>query len=109
MTTRRASDPSQIPRENQVVVGVSAVATLSTGKKVVGPKAYAAAQKQLRRLSQQFSRQMETAKIHAGLKPGQPIPKGLRISLSRNMQKTHRRIARLHARIANIRTDALHQ
>jgi putative transposase len=106
-------DPPSVRRENQagvgVDLGVSALATLSTGEKIVGPKAYAMALKQLRRLSQQFSRQMETAKVRAGLQPGQPIPKGMHIPWSKNMQKTQRRIARLHARIAHIRANALHQ
>ncbi len=106
-------DPSSVRRENQAVggvdLGVSALATLSTGEKIVGPKSYAAALKQLRRLSQQFSRQMEAATVRAGLSPGQPIPKGMPIPWSKNMQKTQRRVARLHARIANIRANALHQ
>ena len=106
-------DPPVVHRENQTVVGVdlgiSALATLSTGETIMGPKAYAAALKTLGRLSKQFSRQMEAAKIRAGLQPGQPIPKGMHIPLSQNMRKTQRRIARLHARIANIRQEALHQ
>ncbi len=106
-------DPPSIHRKSQVVggvdLGVSALATLSTGEKIVGPKAYAAALAQLRRLSNQFSRQMEAAKVRAGLPPGEPIPKGMHIPWSENLQKTHRRIARLHAEIANIRANALHQ
>jgi putative transposase len=106
-------DPPSVHRENQTVVGVdlgvSALATLSTGQKIVGPKAYADALTQLRRLSKQFSRQMEVAKVRAGLQPGQPIPKGMHIPLSQNMRKTQRRMARLHARIAKIRAHALHQ
>ncbi|PSR23197.1 MAG: hypothetical protein C7B45_03625 [Sulfobacillus acidophilus] len=106
-------DPPVVHRENQTVVGVdlgvSALATLSTGETIVGPKAYAAALKKLRRLSNQFSRQMEAAKVRAGLKPGEPIPKGMHIPWSENMRKTQRRIARLQARIANIRANTLHQ
>ena len=100
-------DPPRVHRENQTVVGVdlgvSALATLSTGAKIGGPKAYGVALKQLRRLSWQFSRQMEAAKVRAGLQPSQPIPKGMHIPWTKNMQKTQRRMARLHARIANIR------
>ncbi len=106
-------DLPSVHRENQTVVGVdlgvSALATLSTGEKIVGPKAYAAALKKLRGLSKRFSRQMEVAKVRAGLKPGQPIPKEMLIPQSQNMVKTQRRIARLHAQIADIRADALHQ
>lgn len=106
-------DPPNIRRENQAVVGVdlgvSALATLSTGEKVVGPQAYATAQKQLRRLSQQFRRQTEAANVRAGILPGEPIPKGMHIPWSQNMRKTQQRIARLHARIASLRANALHQ
>ena len=70
-------DPPHILRENQTVggvdLGISAWATLSTGEKFVGPKAYAAALKKLRQLSQHFSRQMEAATVRAGLKPGEPV------------------------------------
>jgi putative transposase len=111
--TVEMADPLPVDRKNQAVIGVdlgvSALATLSTGEKIDGPKAYADALKQLRRLSKHFSRQMEAAKVRAGLKPGQPIPKGMHLPWSKNMQKTQRRIARLHARIANIRANALHQ
>ncbi len=70
-------DPPGILRENQTVggvdLGVSALATRSTGEKIVGPKAYAAALKKLRQLSQHFSRQMEAAIVRAGLEPGEPV------------------------------------
>ena len=106
-------DPPRIRCENQTVVGVdlgvSALATLSTGEKIMGPKAYATAMQKLHQLSKHFSRQMEAAKVRAGLKPGEPIPKGMHIPWSENMRKTQRRIARLHARLANIRADALHK
>jgi putative transposase len=106
-------DPPGVHRENPAVVGVdvgvSALATLSTGETMAGPKAYAAALTKLRQLSKHFSRQMEAAKVRAGLTPGELIPKGLHIPWSQNMVKTQRRIARLHARIANIRREALHQ
>ena len=106
-------EPPRVHRDNQAVggvdLGVSALATLSTGEKIAGPKAYAAALKKLRQLSKHFSRQMEAAKVRAGLKPGEPIPKGMPIPWSENMRKTPRRIARLHAQIAHIRANALHQ
>ena len=105
-------DPPVVRRENQTVgggdLGLSALATLSAGEKMGGPKAYAAAQNQLRRLPQHFSRQMAAAKVRAGFVPGQPIPPGMRRPWSQNMQKTQRRLVRLHARIAHIRADALH-
>ncbi len=93
----------------EVDLGVSALVTLSAGEKIVGPKAYAAALKKFRQLSQHFSRHMEAATVRAGLKPGEPIPKGMHIPWSENMRKTQRRIARLHAQIAYIRANAWHR
>ncbi|WP_278249259.1 RNA-guided endonuclease InsQ/TnpB family protein [Azotobacter chroococcum] len=86
-------DLTHLPKaENQgavgVDLGVSALATLSTGEVITGPKAHAALLKRLRRLSRSLSRKQ----------------KG-----SANSKKARARLARLHARIANIRHDALHQ
>jgi len=85
-------DPLPVRTENQgavgVDLGVSALATLSTGEIVPGPKAHTALLARLRRLSRGFSRKQ--------LK-------------SRNREKARRKLARLHARIANIRVDALHK
>lgn len=80
------------PSENQgavgVDLGVAALATLSTGESVPGPKAHTALLKRLRRLSRSLSRKQ----------------KG-----SANREKARRKLARLHARIANIRADAMHK
>ena len=54
-------DP-RVCRKNQAVCGgIWVLATLSNGEKIGGPKAYAAALKKLRQLSQQLSRQIEAA------------------------------------------------
>lgn len=85
-------DPPKRPAENQGVVGVdlgvSALATLSTGETIPGPKPHKALLNRLRRLSRSLSRKQ----------------KG-----SSNRQKANAKLARLHARIANIRADALHK
>ena len=86
-------DLSHLPKaENQgavgVDLGVSALATLSTGEVIAGPKAHRTLLKRLRRLSRSLSRKQ----------------KG-----SANAKKARARLARLHARIASIRQDALHQ
>jgi hypothetical protein len=52
---------------------------------------------------------MEAAKVRAGLEPSQPIPKGMPILWSKNMQKTRRRLDRRHVWTATIRANALHQ
>ncbi len=78
--------------ENQgaagVDLGVSALATLSTGEAIVGPKPHKALLDRLRRSSRSLSRKQ----------------KG-----SSNRKQAKAKLARLHARIANIRMDALHQ
>ena len=80
------------PAENQgtvgVDLGVSALATLSTGEKVIGAKPHKALLSRLKRLSRSLSRKV----------------KG-----SANRHKVKQKLARLHAKIANIRQDSLHQ
>jgi putative transposase len=79
-------------RENQVAggvdLGVKALATLSDGTTIEGPKALRRNIKALRRRSRAHSRKV----------------KG-----SANRRKSAARLARLHARIANVRQDALHK
>jgi len=85
-----------------VDLGVSALATLSTGEKIVGPKAYATALTQLRRCRNRSVGRWKP------LKSGQPIPNGMHMPWTKNLQKTPRRMARLHARMANLRANGLH-
>jgi putative transposase len=79
-------------RESQAAVGidlgVSTAATLSSGEKLAGPKPLQAYLERLQRLSRWHSRKK----------------KG-----SNNRRKSALRLARLHARIANVRQDWLHQ
>lgn len=92
--TLETPDSSPLPKaENQgavgVDLGVSALATLSTGEPAIaGPKPHKALLQRLRRLSRALSRKV----------------KG-----SANRQKAKAKLARLHARIAAIRINALHQ
>jgi putative transposase len=83
----------QVPAcENQAVVGVdlgvSALATLSNGEKVEGPRALRCSLKRLRRLSRSLSRKR----------------KG-----SANRRKAAAKLARLHKSVSDIRQDALHK
>lgn len=90
--TVETDNPFKRPAENQgavgVDLGVSALATISTGRKIQGPKPHKVELNRLRRLSRSLSRKQ----------------KG-----SANRRKVQRKLARLHARIANVRQDALHQ
>ena len=80
------------PAENQGVagvdLGVSALATLSTGETVAGAKPHKTLLSRLKRLSRSLSRKV----------------KG-----SANRHKAKQKLAKLHARIANIRKDSLHK
>ncbi|BCX88685.1 transposase [Methylomarinovum tepidoasis] len=84
--------PNQ-PRKNHggavgVDLGVKALATLSTGEVVEGPKALNRLLRKLRRLNKQLSRKQTG---------------------SHNRRKAQMALARLHRRIGNIRKDALHK
>ena len=86
-------DSLPLPKaENQgavgVDLGVSALATLSTGESIAGPKAHKALLCRLQRLSRSVSRKA----------------KG-----SENRKKAKVKLSRLHARIGNIRKEGLHQ
>jgi putative transposase len=85
-------DTRSLQTENQGAVGVdlgiTALATLSTGEVVAGPKALRTLLQRLRRLSRALTRKV----------------KG-----SRNRTKAKIRLARLYARIANLRRESLHQ
>ena len=81
------------PCENQagrvgVDLGVTHLATLSTGEQIDGPKPLKAALRQLRRCNRELAR---------------------RVTFSANWHKTKAQLGRLHARRAAIRTDALHK
>jgi putative transposase len=71
-----------------VDVGVRQLAVLSNGTTIANPRALEDALRKLRRLNRQLARR----------EPG-----------SGRRKKTHRRLARVHARTANIRRDALHK
>jgi len=71
-----------------VDLGVSALATLSTGEVITGPQAHKALLCRLQRLSRGLSRKVKGSK---------------------NRKKARAKLARLHTRVGNIRRDGLHQ
>jgi putative transposase len=71
-----------------VDLGVSVLATLSSGESIVGPKSHIVALKRLRRSNKALSRKRRG---------------------SANFRKAKARLAKLHARIANVRRDATHK
>ncbi|MHB1729746.1 MAG: RNA-guided endonuclease InsQ/TnpB family protein [Leptospirillum sp.] len=86
-------DDSHLPKAKKqgvvgVDLGVSALTTLSTGEAITGPKAHKALLSRLQRLSRSLSRKVQG---------------------SENRKKAKVKLARLHARVGNIRKDALHK
>jgi putative transposase len=92
ITVDTPDDPPLPQAENQGTVGVdlgiTALATLSNGEKVAGPKALRTLLKKMRRLARSLSRKV----------------KG-----SHNRARAKMKLAKLHARIANLRSDCLHK
>jgi putative transposase len=82
----------EVVHDNQMAVGVdlgvSCFATLSTGEEVKGPRPHKALMGRLRRLSKSLSRKVKSSK---------------------QWEKAKLALSKLHARIANIRKDAIHQ
>ena len=70
---------------------------------------FKAALRRLKIRSRRLSRKIEAAKITAGFAPNARLPKGTRLPVSSNRQKSAQALARLHARIANIRADFIHK
>jgi putative transposase len=87
-------ETSELPQQKNnnsavgVDLGVSAMATLSTGEKIVGPKPHTTLLRRLKQLSKALSRKVKGSK---------------------NRAKAKIKLARLHARISNIRLDAIHK
>ena len=71
-----------------VDLGISAPTTLSTGEVITGPKAHTALLQRLRRVSRSLSRKKKGSK---------------------NRGKARKKLARLHACIGHIRSEALHR
>ncbi len=95
-----------------VDVGLRSLAVVHDGERarqVPAPKALAAKLARLRRYQRCQSRQLAAQMRAQGLDPLKPCPKGARLGVSKRRSRTQRRIAREHARIADLRRDALHR
>lgn len=92
-----------------VDLGIKAAATLSSGESLEAPKPLKAALRRLKIRSRRLSRKLEAAKVSAGLQPGARLPKGAKLPVSNNRRKSAAALAKLHARIANVRADFTHK
>ena len=90
-----------------VDLGISAAVTLSTGEAIPSPKPLKAALRRLRIRSRRVSRKFKAAKAAAGICGA--IPKGTRLPVSKNRTKAAQGLARLHARVAAVRSDFTHK
>jgi len=104
--------PEKVTATSQVVgvdLGLKDSAALSTGEVIAAPKHLHAKLKRLRRYQRSFSRQRDAAARRAGLDPSKPLPKGTRLEPSNRMKRRNRQIGRLHAQVADARSDHQHQ
>ncbi|MGI8412881.1 MAG: IS607 family element RNA-guided endonuclease TnpB [Solirubrobacteraceae bacterium] len=92
-----------------VDVGIKHLAVLSTGELIANPRALEGAQRRLRRHQRRVDRQRRQGNPGCYDERGRAI-KGRRPSnRSARQRRTERRVARVHARAANIRRDVLHK
>jgi putative transposase len=94
---------------NGIDLGIKAAATISSGEVIEAPKPLKAALRRLEIRSRRLSRKLEAAKKAAGFERHARLPKGTRLPVSNNRQKSAAILARLYARIANIRADFTHK
>jgi putative transposase len=92
-----------------VDLGIKAAVTLSTGESIAAPKPLKSALRRLQMCGRAVSRKIETAKKTMGFSKKERLPKGTRLILSNNRKKSSLKLARLHARITNLRADFTHK
>jgi putative transposase len=90
-------------------MGLTDFLITSAGEKVSPPQYFRKSEKKLKKLQRSASRKLEAAKIKAGIPKGSAIPKGTRIARSQNFRKDQKKIARLHAHVADSRRDFQHK
>jgi putative transposase len=90
-----------------VDLGITAAATLSSGEKIPGPRPLKAALRRLKIRGRRVSRKVEAAKVQAKISGA--IPTGVYLLQSNNRKKAALVLAKLHARVSNIRNDFLHK
>jgi putative transposase len=101
-----------LPRvETQIGIdmGLNHFLITSNSEKVTAPQFNRKYAKKLAKLQRTAARKFEVAKVEAGIPKGKAIPKGAKIERSQNFRKVQRKIARVHARIADSRRDFQHK
>ena len=90
-------------------MGLTDFLITSDGEKVSSPKFFRKYEQKLGKLQRKASRKLEAAKIRAGIPKGKAIPVGTKIERSQNFRKDKKKIALIHARIADSRRDFQHK
>lgn len=101
--------PRKAQNINGIDLGLKAAVTLSSGESIEAPKPLKAALRRLKIRGRRVSRKLESAKVSAGLAPRAKLPKGTKLPVSNNLRKSSATLARLHARVANVRADFTHK
>lgn len=81
----------------------------SDGAVFHSPQALKRATRRINIRQRKVSRKLEAAKVAAGIKPKQRIPKGMRIAQSNSCRKSSQRLAATHQRVRNLRRDFQHK
>lgn len=90
-------------------LGIKSAATLCSGETIEAPKPLKAALRRLKIRGRRVSRKLLAAKVAAGYGRNARLPKGVRLPVSNNRQKSSAAVARLHARIGHVRADFTHK
>lgn len=111
--TVERSPKRRSPRKPDAVIGIDLglrrLAVLSTGEHVGNPRPLHGALRRLARLQRQLDRQRRALNHDNYDEKGTVRPGPGRWEHSNRMLRTRERIARLHARVANLRREAAHQ
>lgn len=100
------------PKNRREILGVDLnvhAIVCSDGTRYVTPQPLKAMARRIRIRQRKISRKIEAAKIKAGVKKGQSMPKGTRLVQSANMKKASQRLASAHYRAGCIRRDFQHK
>lgn len=88
-------------------LGSKTAVVLSSGERIASPKPLKKALRRLKIRQRRVSHKLEVAKKEAEITG--KIPKGTHLPISNNRRKASMKVATLHMRIANIRSDFTHK
>lgn len=89
--------------------GIKSAVSLSTGETIKSPTPLKSALRRLKIRGRSVSRKCESAKKSIGLNKNERLAKGIKLPVSNNRKKSSLKLARLHARIVNLRADFTHK